>query len=106
MVVTVEVVGDDDFWHMAAIGSGDDGCCGGGDWIGEGMRDESLCVFNAGDIKRQRYVWRIWAGVGAGLKAEAEAGANSFARCLIEVNLEADLVDVVTIGVPSLLWED
>ncbi|GJY43016.1 zinc knuckle CX2CX4HX4C containing protein [Tanacetum coccineum] len=53
MVVTVEVVGDDDFWHMAVIGSGDDVYCGGGDWIGEGMRDESLCVFNAGDIKRQ-----------------------------------------------------
>nr|GEW61414.1 zinc knuckle CX2CX4HX4C [Tanacetum cinerariifolium] len=29
-------------------------------------------------------------------------GRSSFARCLIKVNLEADLVDVVTIGVPSL----
>ncbi|GKD58800.1 zinc knuckle CX2CX4HX4C containing protein, partial [Tanacetum coccineum] len=29
-------------------------------------------------------------------------GKSSFARCLIEVNLEADLVDVVTIGIPSL----
>ncbi|GJX40158.1 zinc knuckle CX2CX4HX4C containing protein [Tanacetum coccineum] len=29
-------------------------------------------------------------------------GRSSFARCLIEVNLEADLVDVVTIGIPSL----
>nr|GEX24467.1 ATPase, F1/V1/A1 complex, alpha/beta subunit, zinc knuckle CX2CX4HX4C [Tanacetum cinerariifolium] len=27
---------------------------------------------------------------------------SSFARCLIEVNSEADLVDVVTIGIPSL----
>ncbi|GJZ27107.1 putative reverse transcriptase domain-containing protein [Tanacetum coccineum] len=39
MVVTVEVVGDDDYWQMVVIGNGDDGCCGGGDWIGEGMRD-------------------------------------------------------------------
>ncbi|GJY04679.1 hypothetical protein Tco_0370619 [Tanacetum coccineum] len=29
-------------------------------------------------------------------------GRSSFAPCLIEVNLEADLVDVVTIGIPSL----
>nr|GEV23574.1 putative reverse transcriptase domain-containing protein [Tanacetum cinerariifolium] len=29
-------------------------------------------------------------------------GMSSFARFLIEVNLEADLVDVVTIGIPSL----
>nr|GFB57801.1 ATPase, F1/V1/A1 complex, alpha/beta subunit, zinc knuckle CX2CX4HX4C [Tanacetum cinerariifolium] len=27
---------------------------------------------------------------------------SSFARCLVEVNSEADLVDVVTIGIPSL----
>ncbi|GJT30591.1 hypothetical protein Tco_0910866 [Tanacetum coccineum] len=65
MVVTVEVIGDDDFWHMAAIGSGDDGCCGGGDWIGEEMRDESLCVFNAGDIKRGLG----WLGGGGGFGA-------------------------------------
>nr|GEY37126.1 zinc knuckle CX2CX4HX4C [Tanacetum cinerariifolium] len=29
-------------------------------------------------------------------------GTSSFARCLIEVNSEDDLVDVVTIGIPSL----
>nr|GEZ24488.1 zinc knuckle CX2CX4HX4C [Tanacetum cinerariifolium] len=29
-------------------------------------------------------------------------GRSSFARCLIKVNLEVDLVDVVTIGIPSL----
>ncbi|GJS11397.1 zinc knuckle CX2CX4HX4C containing protein [Tanacetum coccineum] len=29
-------------------------------------------------------------------------GKSSFARCLIEVNSEVDLVDVVTIGIPSL----
>ncbi|GJY34470.1 zinc knuckle CX2CX4HX4C containing protein [Tanacetum coccineum] len=29
-------------------------------------------------------------------------GRSSFARCLIEVNSEADLMDVVTIGIPSL----
>ncbi|GJV61155.1 zinc knuckle CX2CX4HX4C containing protein [Tanacetum coccineum] len=29
-------------------------------------------------------------------------GRSSFARCLIEVNSEANLVDVVTIGIPSL----
>ncbi|GKD70876.1 zinc knuckle CX2CX4HX4C containing protein [Tanacetum coccineum] len=33
-------------------------------------------------------------------------GRSSFARCLIEVNLEADLVDVVTIGIPSLTGDD
>ncbi|GJU60086.1 zinc knuckle CX2CX4HX4C containing protein [Tanacetum coccineum] len=33
-------------------------------------------------------------------------GRSSFARCLIEVNSEADLVDVVTIGIPSLTGED
>ncbi|GJV75461.1 zinc knuckle CX2CX4HX4C containing protein [Tanacetum coccineum] len=33
-------------------------------------------------------------------------GQGSFARCLIEVNSEADLVDVVTIGIPSLTGED
>ncbi|GJZ20054.1 putative reverse transcriptase domain-containing protein [Tanacetum coccineum] len=33
-------------------------------------------------------------------------GRNSFARCLIEVNSEADLVDVVTIGIPSLFEDD
>nr|GEW56557.1 zinc knuckle CX2CX4HX4C [Tanacetum cinerariifolium] len=33
-------------------------------------------------------------------------GRSSFARCLIEVNLKADLVDVVIIGVPSLTRDD
>ncbi|GJS42092.1 hypothetical protein Tco_0183373 [Tanacetum coccineum] len=33
-------------------------------------------------------------------------GRSSFARCLIEVNSDAELVDVVTIGVPSLISED
>ncbi|GJY17522.1 zinc knuckle CX2CX4HX4C containing protein [Tanacetum coccineum] len=33
-------------------------------------------------------------------------GRSSFARCLIEVSSEADLVDVVTIGIPSLIRED
>ncbi|GJW11233.1 zinc knuckle CX2CX4HX4C containing protein [Tanacetum coccineum] len=33
-------------------------------------------------------------------------GMSSFARCLIEVNSEADLVDVVTIGIPSLSEDD
>ncbi|GKE98323.1 hypothetical protein Tco_0021674 [Tanacetum coccineum] len=32
-------------------------------------------------------------------------GRSSFARCLIEVNSEADLVDVVTIGIPSLIGD-
>ncbi|GJS36355.1 zinc knuckle CX2CX4HX4C containing protein [Tanacetum coccineum] len=35
----------------------------------------------------------------------ASWGRSSFARCLIKVNLEADLVDVVTIGIPSI-YED
>nr|GEV97913.1 zinc knuckle CX2CX4HX4C [Tanacetum cinerariifolium] len=33
-------------------------------------------------------------------------GRSSFARCLIEVNSEAYLVDVVTIGIPSLTVDD
>ncbi|GKC97830.1 zinc knuckle CX2CX4HX4C containing protein [Tanacetum coccineum] len=33
-------------------------------------------------------------------------GRISFARCLIEVNSETDLVDVVTIGIPSLSEDD
>ncbi|GJZ73650.1 zinc knuckle CX2CX4HX4C containing protein [Tanacetum coccineum] len=33
-------------------------------------------------------------------------GRSSFARCLIEVSSEVDLVDVVTIGIPSLIGED
>ncbi|GKA76267.1 hypothetical protein Tco_0782728 [Tanacetum coccineum] len=33
-------------------------------------------------------------------------GRSSFARCLIEVHSEADLVDVVTIGIPSLSEDD
>nr|GEY58409.1 zinc knuckle CX2CX4HX4C [Tanacetum cinerariifolium] len=33
-------------------------------------------------------------------------GRSSFARCLIDVNSEADLVDVVTICIPSLIGED
>ncbi|GKA62721.1 zinc knuckle CX2CX4HX4C containing protein [Tanacetum coccineum] len=33
-------------------------------------------------------------------------GRSSFARCLIEVNSEADLVDVVTISIPSLTGDD
>ncbi|GKB06561.1 zinc knuckle CX2CX4HX4C containing protein [Tanacetum coccineum] len=33
-------------------------------------------------------------------------GGGSFARCLIEGNLEADLVDVVTTGIPSLTRDD
>ncbi|GJW53426.1 zinc knuckle CX2CX4HX4C containing protein [Tanacetum coccineum] len=33
-------------------------------------------------------------------------GRSSFARCLIEVSSEADLVDVVTIGIPSFTGED
>nr|GFA63555.1 hypothetical protein [Tanacetum cinerariifolium] len=32
-------------------------------------------------------------------------GRSSFARYLIEVNSEADLVDVVTIGIPSQTWD-
>ncbi|GJV26603.1 hypothetical protein Tco_1379298 [Tanacetum coccineum] len=32
-------------------------------------------------------------------------GRSSFARCLIEVNSEADLVDDVTIGIPSLIGD-
>ncbi|GKC84120.1 zinc knuckle CX2CX4HX4C containing protein, partial [Tanacetum coccineum] len=33
-------------------------------------------------------------------------GRSSFARCLIEVNSEVDLVDTVTIGIPSLTEDD
>nr|GEZ09565.1 zinc knuckle CX2CX4HX4C [Tanacetum cinerariifolium] len=33
-------------------------------------------------------------------------GRSSFARYLIEVNSEADLVEAVTIGIPSLIRED
>ncbi|GJR86273.1 zinc knuckle CX2CX4HX4C containing protein [Tanacetum coccineum] len=33
-------------------------------------------------------------------------GRSSFARCLIEVNSEADLVEAVTIGIPLLTGED
>ncbi|GJT13421.1 zinc knuckle CX2CX4HX4C containing protein [Tanacetum coccineum] len=33
-------------------------------------------------------------------------GRSSFARCLIEVNSEADLVDVVTISIPSLTGDE
>nr|GEX67312.1 hypothetical protein [Tanacetum cinerariifolium] len=33
-------------------------------------------------------------------------GRSSFARCLIEVNSEADLVDAVPIGIPSLTRDD
>nr|GEX24878.1 zinc knuckle CX2CX4HX4C [Tanacetum cinerariifolium] len=33
-------------------------------------------------------------------------GRSSFTRCLIEVNSEADLVDIVTIGIPSLTGDD
>ncbi|GKC70160.1 hypothetical protein Tco_1116043 [Tanacetum coccineum] len=33
-------------------------------------------------------------------------GRGSFARCLIEVNSKADLVDSVTIGIPSLMGDD
>ncbi|GJR04219.1 zinc knuckle CX2CX4HX4C containing protein [Tanacetum coccineum] len=33
-------------------------------------------------------------------------GRSSFARCLIEVNSEADLLDFVTIGIPSLEGND
>ncbi|GJU53479.1 zinc knuckle CX2CX4HX4C containing protein [Tanacetum coccineum] len=33
-------------------------------------------------------------------------GRSSFARCLIEVNSEADLIDVVSIGIPSLTGDD
>ena len=32
-------------------------------------------------------------------------GRSSFARCLIEISSEADLVEVVTIGVPSLIGD-
>ncbi|GJU37070.1 zinc knuckle CX2CX4HX4C containing protein [Tanacetum coccineum] len=33
-------------------------------------------------------------------------GRSSFARCLIEVNSEAELVDIVTISIPSLTGDD
>nr|GEU33800.1 hypothetical protein [Tanacetum cinerariifolium] len=33
-------------------------------------------------------------------------GRSSFARCLIEINSDADLVDVITIGIPSLTRDD
>ena len=45
MVITVDVIDDDCFWQMAVIGGRDNGCCGGGDWIGKKMRDvKRLCV--------------------------------------------------------------
>ncbi|GKD69367.1 zinc knuckle CX2CX4HX4C containing protein, partial [Tanacetum coccineum] len=37
------------------------------------------------------------------LQVFEEDGRSSLARCLIEVNSEVDLVDVVTIGIPSLI---
>ncbi|GJR39118.1 hypothetical protein Tco_1214802 [Tanacetum coccineum] len=39
-------------------------------------------------------------------KCEHAGPKSSFARCLIEVNSEADLVDAVTIGIPSLSGDD
>nr|GEX06109.1 hypothetical protein [Tanacetum cinerariifolium] len=40
------------------------------------------------------------------LRDDLDQGRSSFARCLIEVNSEADLMDVVTIGIPSLTRDD
>ncbi|GJS45344.1 zinc knuckle CX2CX4HX4C containing protein [Tanacetum coccineum] len=40
------------------------------------------------------------------LQVFEDDGRSSFAQCLIEVNSEADLVDVVTIGIPSLTGDD
>ncbi|GKE56849.1 hypothetical protein Tco_1496034 [Tanacetum coccineum] len=37
------------------------------------------------------------------LQVFEEDGRSSLARCLIEVNSEVDLVDVVSIGIPSLI---
>ncbi|GJU90655.1 hypothetical protein Tco_1303078 [Tanacetum coccineum] len=40
------------------------------------------------------------------LDSYSDMGRSSFARCLIKVNSKADLVEVVTIVIPSLTRED
>nr|GEW69385.1 zinc knuckle CX2CX4HX4C [Tanacetum cinerariifolium] len=45
----------------------------------------------------------VFDGVNISISCKViKKGRSSFARCLIEVNSEADLMDVVTIGIPSL----
>ncbi|GJX59563.1 hypothetical protein Tco_0290953 [Tanacetum coccineum] len=49
----------------------------------------------------------IFDGVNISIPCKVfKKGRSSFARCLIEVSSEADLVDVVNIGIPSLIGED
>ncbi|GJT48433.1 hypothetical protein Tco_0974590 [Tanacetum coccineum] len=49
----------------------------------------------------------VYDGVNISIPRKVvEKGRSSFARCLIEVNSEANLVDVVTIGIPSLTGDD
>ncbi|GJU12787.1 hypothetical protein Tco_1135183 [Tanacetum coccineum] len=52
------------------------------------------------------FVQNNWAKQGLTRIMMNSKGQSSFARCLIEVNSKADLVDVVTIGIPSLTGED
>ncbi|GJT77129.1 zinc knuckle CX2CX4HX4C containing protein [Tanacetum coccineum] len=47
----------------------------------------------------------IWVKLHDTLIGNDSWGRSSFSRCLIEVNSEADLVDVVTIGILSLIGE-
>ncbi|GJX70507.1 hypothetical protein Tco_0307678 [Tanacetum coccineum] len=51
------------------------------------------------------YIIDSRAGLEANLRVSLD-DSSSFARCLIKVNSEADLVDVVTIGIPSLFEDD
>nr|GEY12920.1 hypothetical protein [Tanacetum cinerariifolium] len=57
-------------------------------------------------LKEELTRFSIWVKLhDVPIQVFEENGRSSFARCLIDVNLEADLLDVVTIGIPSL-YED
>nr|GEZ23611.1 zinc knuckle CX2CX4HX4C [Tanacetum cinerariifolium] len=44
----------------------------------------------------------VFDGVNVSVRKVVKKGKSSFARCLIKVNSDVDLMNVVTIGIPSL----
>nr|GEW95944.1 hypothetical protein [Tanacetum cinerariifolium] len=78
--------------------------------VGYNARNNREAVLESGPwkIRNTLIILKKWSMVLAYLKRNRPAFLyrSSFARCLIEVNSEADLMDVVTIGIPSLMGDD
>ncbi|GJT92639.1 hypothetical protein Tco_1081484 [Tanacetum coccineum] len=71
--------------------------------VGASTKEQPKVNFNV----RPLVVDLIFNGVNISIPRKVvKKGRSSFARCLIKINSKAELVDVVTIGIPSLSGDD